>query len=84
MPFMVPVLMMGDKIHIATLLCFSFFKIINTHFGHSGYMLPINLSGWMPYQVDQGFHDYHHFKNQGNYAANLGVWDSLFNTAQLC
>ena len=47
--FMVPVLMLGEKIHLVTLVCFTFFKILNTHFAHSGYMLPVNLGGWLPF-----------------------------------
>lgn len=67
--------MLGEKIHVVTVVCFSFFKVINTHFAHSGYMMPIYLKVSLPFQTDQGFHDYHHFKNQGNYGSAVLLWD---------
>ncbi|KXS17076.1 hypothetical protein M427DRAFT_269747 [Gonapodya prolifera JEL478] len=44
---------------------------------HSGYVVPLN-----PYNVinHPEFHDYHHYKNVGNYAAYTPFWDWLFGT----
>ena len=46
---MIPALMLGDKLHLVTLSCFSFFKVVNAHFAHSGYVLPINMGGYYPF-----------------------------------
>ena len=47
--YIIPALALGDKLHLITFMLFAFYKIINTHFIHSGYNLPINTGGYYPF-----------------------------------
>ena len=47
--FMIPTLALGDKLHLVTYLCFFFYKVVNAHFAHSGFVLPINMGGYYPF-----------------------------------
>ncbi|KAJ3305486.1 Cholesterol 25-hydroxylase-like protein, partial [Gonapodya sp. JEL0774] len=44
---------------------------------HIGYRLPWNIMNlWNPPE----WHDFHHYKNVGNYAAGFTFWDVVFGT----
>ena len=78
--FMIPAFALGKKLHIVTYLCFFFYKVVNAHFAHSGFVLPINMGGYYPFQAGPDYHDFHHLKNQGNYGGRIKLWDSIFGT----
>ena len=33
----------------------------------------------LPFETDASYHDFHHFKNVGNYGGKMTIWDSLFD-----
>ncbi|WP_052486946.1 sterol desaturase family protein [Gordoniibacillus kamchatkensis] len=47
---------------------------------HCGYEFPWNPNHLFPFYDGASFHDYHHSKFKGNYAAFTGLWDRIFGT----
>jgi len=78
-PMMMPLIMLGERLHVTTLTTFILVRVISTYAGHSGFDFP-----WMPtFDIFAGgasFHNYHHLKNMGNYGSHSWVWDYLFKT----
>ena len=68
-----------QNVHICVWFTFLFYKLLNVTAGHSGYDFP-----FFPLRVSFGtsleYHDFHHYKNQGNYGTFSIIWDSLFQT----
>jgi sterol desaturase/sphingolipid hydroxylase (fatty acid hydroxylase superfamily) len=77
-----PLILGQSKVHIATWFTWVLFRTLNTAEGHSGYDFP-----WCPFRLfplgsSSSFHDYHHFKNQGNFGSFFVIWDTICGTNQ--
>jgi sterol desaturase/sphingolipid hydroxylase (fatty acid hydroxylase superfamily) len=83
-PVNVGVMLLGKRAHLLTLGIYTFYKIIQTTHGHSGYQFPF-LPNAVVYSIFPGlskpeFHSYHHLRFTGNYGGGLVLWDHVFNT----
>jgi sterol desaturase/sphingolipid hydroxylase (fatty acid hydroxylase superfamily) len=47
---------------------------------HSGYEFPWNPTTLLPFNSGANYHDFHHSRNQGNYASMFTFWDWFFGT----
>jgi sterol desaturase/sphingolipid hydroxylase (fatty acid hydroxylase superfamily) len=74
------VFMMGSHLHVMTFYCYFLASIILTNEEHSGYEFPISFVNWNPFEGNSDFHNFHHFKNIGNYGGFLFIWDKIFKT----
>ena len=71
---------LGRYLHISTFYCYFFTSVVRTNEEHSGYEFPVSFTNWNPFDGDSSFHNFHHFKNVGNYGAYLIIWDRIFRT----
>lgn len=75
-----PMIYGQSRIHIVTWFTWVFIRTLNTGEGHSGLNFPWSPFRVVPFSSTSTFHDYHHYKNVGNYGSFLIVWDTLFGT----
>lgn len=55
-------------------------RVFWTHVCHGGYDFPIDVFDFNFLKVPASYHNYHHFKNTGNFASTFWIWDSFFGT----
>ena len=79
-PGMSAVILFKSRMHIVCVLGSFLFLFIATHEGHSGLEFPVSAFEAHPFHITAEYHDFHHFKNTGNFAAYFSIWDSLFGT----
>jgi sterol desaturase/sphingolipid hydroxylase (fatty acid hydroxylase superfamily) len=72
--------LLKSNAHVVSVLGSFLFLLIATHEGHSGFEFPISPFEAHPFHLTARYHDFHHLKNIGNYAAYFTFWDSLFGT----
>jgi len=53
------------------------FKLYNTSEGHSGYVFKWSPSRLLPFNWDVSYHEFHHSKNDGNYATSFYIVELL-------
>jgi len=75
---MLPLILL--QAHWITWLVWIFFRNWETAEEHSGYDFPFNPTRLLPFYDGAGYHEYHHAKFDGNYAAVFPIWDKLFGT----
>lgn len=68
------------KIHIITWFIWVSFRTIRNSDGHSGYSFPWSPLFFLPFNTGAEFHDFHHSKNQGNFASVFTFWDTICQT----
>ncbi|MGC5327438.1 sterol desaturase family protein [Brevibacillus sp. SYSU BS000544] len=66
--------------HVVTIWIWIVFRQWLAANEHCGYEFPWNPNRIFPFYDGVAYHDYHHSKNKGNYAAFTGLWDRVFNT----
>ena len=71
---------MGDKGNLWGITVGTILALLITTNQHSGYSFPWNYGLNLPFEADEKYHDYHHYKNVGNYAGKIVIWDLLFDT----
>lgn len=69
-----------NKIHAITYFIWITIRFIETHEGHSGLEFEYSPFAAFPFSAGPRYHNYHHLKNQGNYASFTRIWDSMFGT----
>eukprot|EP00347_Sterkiella_histriomuscorum_P005199 403357512 len=62
-PFTIPCLLLGAKMHAYTYMLWGAFRVANTVLGHSGYDFPFIFSELLPFNSTTSYHDYHHSAN---------------------
>eukprot|EP00347_Sterkiella_histriomuscorum_P001572 403371515 len=77
-PFTIPCLLLGGKMHAYTNMLWGAFRVANTVYGHSGYDFPFIFSELLPFNSTTSYHDYHHSANVGNYSGMFTFWDTIF------
>ena len=79
-PSLAGMFILKSRIHVVTFLGWTIFRFIETHEGHSGLEFPISMFSIIPFSAGSKYHNYHHLKNQGNYASFTTIWDRIFGT----
>eukprot|EP00347_Sterkiella_histriomuscorum_P015948 403355075 len=79
-PFIIPCLILGSRLHYFTYFIWGSFRIANTVYVHSGYDFP-----WVPNDIcifygNSTYHDYHHSHNVGNFGGMITLWDTIIGT----
>jgi methylsterol monooxygenase/4-alpha-methyl-delta7-sterol-4alpha-methyl oxidase len=75
-----PMVFGQSRVHIITWLTWVFIRTMNTGEGHSGYNFPWSPFRVIPFSSTSTFHDFHHYKNLGNYGSFMILWDAIFGT----
>lgn len=73
---------LGSNIHFYSALVYNLIRLIETYDGHSGYEFPWMVFRLLPFGSDATYHNFHHTRNAGNYAAFMTVWDTVFDSNQ--
>ena len=73
---------MGNSMHMSSLMIWGLVRTLESHDGHSGYDFPWSPFRLVPFGTDATYHDYHHSKNVGNFSSTMTIWDTVFNTNQ--
>ena len=73
-------LLLGNKIHLWTIMVWGVFRFIEAHDGHCGYEFPWSIFRLMPFNCDATYHNFHHTNNVGNYSSFMTIWDTVFNS----
>ncbi|CDW77386.1 sterol desaturase family protein [Stylonychia lemnae] len=79
-PFIIPAVILGQRMHYYTYIIWGTHRILNTVILHSGYDFP-----WLPndmclFYSNAQYHDYHHSHNVGNFGGMFSIWDTLIGT----
>ena len=81
LPFTIGPLLYGQhNVHILTWFTWLFIGTIYTADAHSGYDFPFSPFTLIPFGSPSSYHDFHHYKNVGNYSGPTILWDSLLST----
>lgn len=75
-----PILYGQSNIHIITWFTWMTYKVISATDGHSGYEFPFSPFHTLPFGSIAEFHNYHHYKNIGNYSSQITIFDTLLGT----
>ncbi|CDW89890.1 UNKNOWN [Stylonychia lemnae] len=76
-PFVIPTLILGSKMHFYTFMIWGTHRITNNVIAHSGYNFPWIPNDMVLFHSSAQYHDYHHSHNVGNYAGLFTIWDTL-------
>lgn len=69
-------------IHFSTIIIWNLLRLYEGYASHSGYMFSWNPSQIIPFCANDGYHDFHHSHNCGNYGAQLRIWDIVCGTSK--
>jgi sterol desaturase/sphingolipid hydroxylase (fatty acid hydroxylase superfamily) len=70
LPFAVPNILIGERIHFYTFLIIGMQRLVAQNFEHCGYEFPWDPTELLPLRATPAYHDYHHL---GNVNANFGA-----------
>jgi sterol desaturase/sphingolipid hydroxylase (fatty acid hydroxylase superfamily) len=82
LPLLSSLILMQNHMHIVTYAGYAFYRVMGTYSGHSGYEFPWCPHRFFAFNVEPGFHNFHHLKNMGNYGSTLWIWDYYFRTSE--
>eukprot|EP00656_Telonema_subtile_P015395 TRINITY_DN18055_c0_g1_i1.p1 TRINITY_DN18055_c0_g1~~TRINITY_DN18055_c0_g1_i1.p1 ORF type:complete len:270 (+),score=63.88 TRINITY_DN18055_c0_g1_i1:64-873(+) len=69
--------------HMQVGLLYMWLKLWQSMESHSGYVFPFPYSPWSLFDLmENGRHEFHHSRNDGNYGGMFGFWDRLMGTDQ--
>lgn len=80
LPSLFPVFILKGRIHVVSFLVWIVIRFIETHEGHSGFEFKYSPFACLPMSAGSKYHNFHHLKNQGNYASFTTMWDTMFGT----
>jgi sterol desaturase/sphingolipid hydroxylase (fatty acid hydroxylase superfamily) len=69
-------------IHFSTIIIWNLLRLYEGYTSHSGYMFSWSPSQILPFCANDGYHDFHHSHNCGNYGAQLRIWDVVFGSSK--
>ena len=78
LPSSVGGLLLGNSVHLSTMLMFGLMRTFESIDGHTGYEFPWSPYRMLPFSASTEYHDYHHSHNVGNYSSFFTVLDTLF------
>ena len=61
-------ILLGDQVHLFTIMVWGFIRLIESVDGHSGYEFPWLIFRLLPFGCDATYHNFHHTKNVGNFS----------------
>ena len=82
LPSLISVFIFKSNAHVISYGGWIMFRFIETHEGHSGIHLPVSPFSVFPFSAGATYHNYHHLKNEGNFASFMTIWDRIFGTNQ--
>ena len=80
LPMLLGMILLKGNLHVVTLNIFIILRIVESTEGHSGYDFPWSCFKIFSFSTDSAYHNYHHLKNNGNYADIFTFWDTIFGT----
>ena len=82
LPAILPVFLLGNKMHIVTIYIWSILRLAATVNGHSGYDFPWVPWDLMPMRGTPTYHDFHHSGGDfsGNFSGQTTVMDTIWGT----
>jgi sterol desaturase/sphingolipid hydroxylase (fatty acid hydroxylase superfamily) len=75
-----PMLYGEERVHLIVWVTWVFYRTVNTAEGHSGLDTPWSPFKIIPFCSINAYHDFHHFRNLGNYGSFFMIWDAIFGT----
>ena len=72
--------LLGSRCHFWTLMWWGVGRMVDAHDIHCGYDFPWSVFQLLPFGTDSTYHNFHHTKNIGNYASQMTIWDTIFNS----
>ena len=66
--------------HITTIVIWLTFRYVEGGNAHCGYNFPFSMLGALPFAVGEGYHEFHHSRNVGNFANMFRFWDMIFDS----
>ena len=79
-PVFIGTLILGKRMHLASVFGLVGMRTMEAYDGHCGYNLSWSPFKLLPMQVEGNYHDYHHEGNVGNYGSFTKIWDTVFGT----
>lgn len=80
LPYLMSLYSVKSRVHFIDMKIYQYFYYLNTLIGHSGYQFPVDLTHVWPFENQSKYHNFHHWKNSGNYGNLVTFWDDLFGT----
>jgi sterol desaturase/sphingolipid hydroxylase (fatty acid hydroxylase superfamily) len=74
--------MLFGPLHVSIAVIWNLLRMYDTYMGHSGYMFSWSPNQIFPFCANDGYHDFHHSHNCGNYGAQLRIWDMLCGSSR--
>lgn len=79
-PIFITFMTLKHRIHFVDAKLYTYFYSLNAIQAHSGYSFPFDLTHLWPLENQTKYHNFHHWKNIGNYGNLVTFWDDLFGT----
>jgi sterol desaturase/sphingolipid hydroxylase (fatty acid hydroxylase superfamily) len=79
-PANIGAMILGKRVHIATIYIYLGVKLARTTEHHSGYEFPWCSLWFLPFAGTSSFHNYHHLYFKGNYGGFFTFWDTITGT----
>lgn len=75
--------MFPNHVHFINNTLWVSMRFLDCHMNHAGYDFPFNFFG-LSYikKLETTNHNYHHFRNIGNYGSMFAFWDDYFGTSK--
>jgi sterol desaturase/sphingolipid hydroxylase (fatty acid hydroxylase superfamily) len=74
---------LGQKMHMFTVVCWLIVRLGETLDGHCGYEFSWSPYRLIPFSTSASYHDFHHSHNVGNYSSFFSIWDTVFGTNKI-
>jgi sterol desaturase/sphingolipid hydroxylase (fatty acid hydroxylase superfamily) len=79
-PFTMGCVILGERMHIFTMMVWGIVRLGETLDGHSGYEFSWSPYRLVPFSTSASYHAFHHSHNVGNFSSFFSVWDTYFGT----
>ena len=83
-PAIIPVILLGSRIHILTVFTWPILRIAASTNNHSGYDFPWVPWDLLPFRATPDYHEFHHSGGDfgGNYSGQTTILDTIWGTNQ--
>jgi len=73
-------LILGNRMHLVSVIAWIVIRVAEGYDGHCGYDFPWSPFRIMPLSGGEEYHDFHHSHNVGNFSTFFTHWDTIFGT----
>ena len=80
LPIGIGTMILGNKLHLFTLLMFATVRMGEGLDGHTGFEFSWSPYRLLPFSTSAKYHDFHHTHNVGNYSSFFVIWDCIFGS----